>query len=159
MGNYARSVERKSKTQAVVDGYLGRITPTTSYSSLSQCDMVIEAVFENMGLKKKIFAEFDKVCKPGCVLASNTSGLDINEIASATKRPQDVVGTHFFSPANVMKLLENIRGPRTSHQTIATAMEFGKRIGKVTCLVGNCDGFIANRLVGVSGLVNMLQNG
>jgi 3-hydroxyacyl-CoA dehydrogenase len=157
--NYARSVKRGSKSQDKVDKILAAITPSTSYDSLGAADIVVEAVFENMELKKKIFAEFDRVCKPGCILASNTSRLDIDEIANATKRPGDVVGCHFFSPANVMKLLENVRGPRTSDRTIATAMDFGKKIGKVTCLVGNCDGFIANRVMGVAGSRNLIQNG
>mmetsp|Transcript_25748 Transcript_25748/g.59546 ORF Transcript_25748/g.59546 Transcript_25748/m.59546 type:complete len:712 (+) Transcript_25748:95-2230(+) len=156
--NYDRSVQRKSKSQAQVDKYLALITPSTSYDSLGGVDIVVEAVFENMDLKKKIFASLDSVCKPGCVLASNTSGLNIDEIASATKRPAEVIGCHFFSPANVMKLLENVRGPRTSDRTIATAMALGQKIGKVTCLVGNCDWFIANRIIGVSGF-SILVNG
>eukprot|EP00440_Ansanella_granifera_P004271 gb/GFBE01004632.1/.p1 GENE.gb/GFBE01004632.1/~~gb/GFBE01004632.1/.p1 ORF type:complete len:708 (+),score=213.02 gb/GFBE01004632.1/:1-2124(+) len=157
--NYARSVERKSKTQAQVDKILANITPSTSYDSLKDCDIVVEAVFENMDLKKKIFASFDKVCKPGCILASNTSRLDIDVIAGATSRPQDVIGCHFFSPANVMRLLENVRGPRTAPKTIATAMAFGTKLKKVTCLVGNCNGFIANRVMGVSGFGELLQGG
>merc|ERR1719506_2560821 len=138
---------------------MGLMTPSSTYDSLSQCDLVVEAVFENMALKKKIFTTLDGVCKPGCILASNTSRLNIDEIAGATKRPQDVVGCHFFSPANVMKLLENVRGPRTSPTTIATAMAFGTKIKKTTCLVGNCDGFIANRVMGVSGYEDLLQGG
>jgi len=157
--HYARSVSRKSKTQTQVDKYLQLIQPSTEYGSLSQCDMVVEAVFENMALKKKIFATLDQVCKPGCILASNTSRLNIDEIASATKRPQDFIGCHFFSPANVMRLLENVRGSQTSASTIATAMAFGQKIKKVTCLVGNCDGFIANRVMGVSGSGELLNGG
>lgn len=157
--HYARSVERKSKSKAQVDAFLANIVPSSSYDSLAQCDIVIEAVFENMDLKKTIFAQLDKVCKPGCILASNTSRLDVDAIASATQRPQDVIGCHFFSPANVMRLLENVRGPRTSQRAIATAMAFGKTIGKVTCLVGNCDGFIANRIMGVSGVPHLLHTG
>lgn len=157
--NYGRSVERKTKTQAQVDKIMSLITPATTYDKLKDCDIVLEAVFENMALKKKIFAGFDEVCKPGCILASNTSRLNIDEIASATKRPQDVVGCHFFSPANVMPLLENVRGPRTSPSTIATVMAFGQKLKKVTCLVGNCDGFIANRVMGVSGAFQLLQDG
>merc|ERR550534_574765 len=157
--NYARSVDRKSKTQEQVDKIMALITPATSYSALAQCDIVVEAVFENMKLKKTIFAQLDEVCKPGCVLASNTSRLDIDVIAGVTKRPQDVIGCHFFSPANVMKLLENVRGPRTSPAAIATAMSFGIKLKKVTCLVGNCNGFIANRVMGVSGWGELLQNG
>jgi len=157
--NYQRSVDRKSKSQAQVDKIMARITPSTTYDSLAQCDIVVEAVFENIALKKKIFASFDKVCKPGCILASNTSRLDIDNIADATQRPQDVIGCHFFSPANVMRLLENVRGPRTALRTIATAMAFGKKLKKVTCLVGNCNGFIANRVMGVSGGQLLLQDG
>lgn len=157
--NYARSLQRKSKTQAQVDGFLSLITPTTEYSSLSQCDIVVEAVFENMNIKKEVFKNFDAVCKPGCILASNTSFLDIDEIASATKRPEDVIGCHFFSPANVMKLLENIRGSKSSPRTIATAMAFGVKIKKVTCLVGNCNGFVANRTMSVSGSGLLLHRG
>ncbi|CAJ1347213.1 unnamed protein product, partial [Effrenium voratum] len=157
--NYARSVERKSKSQAQVDGLLASITPSTSYDSLGHCDIVVEAVFENMDLKRKIFAELDRVCKPGCVLASNTSGLNIDSIAEATKRPQDVVGCHFFSPANVMPLLENVRGPRTAPQVMAKAMAFGAKLKKVTCLVGNCPGFIANRVMNVSGWTHLIQGG
>jgi len=157
--NYLRSVERGSKSQAQVDEILDKISPATTYDALSDCDIVVEAVFENMALKKKIFSQLDEVCKPGCVLASNTSSLNIDEIASATERPQDVIGCHFFSPANVMKLLENVRGPRTGAETMATAMSFGKKLGKVTCLVGNCPGFIANRVMGVSGYTKALAEG
>lgn len=157
--NYQRSVDRKSKTQAKVDEILSRITPSSSYDSLAGVDIVIEAVFENMALKKKIFAQLDQVCKPGCILSSNTSRLDIDEIANATKRPQDVIGCHFFSPANVMPLLENVRGPRTGPVAIATAMELGKKIKKVTCLVGNCNGFIANRIMGVSQSDKLMNSG
>jgi len=157
--NYARSVKRGSKSQEQVDKILARIAPSTSYDDLKNADIVVEAVFENMKIKKEIFGSFDKVCKPGCILASNTSRLDIDDIASATSRPGDVVGCHFFSPANVMKLLENVRGPRTSLRTIATAMAFGKKIGKVTCLVGNCNGFVANRVMGVAGQGTLLQKG
>eukprot|EP00933_Yihiella_yeosuensis_P083293 TRINITY_DN9748_c1_g2_i1.p1 TRINITY_DN9748_c1_g2~~TRINITY_DN9748_c1_g2_i1.p1 ORF type:complete len:728 (-),score=193.93 TRINITY_DN9748_c1_g2_i1:222-2282(-) len=157
--NYARSVERKSKTQAKVDKILSLMTASSSYDSLAQCDIVVEAVFEKLDLKKKIFETLDKVCKPGCILASNTSRLDIDKVADATKRPADVIGCHFFSPANVMRLLENVRGPRTSSKTIATAMAFGTKLKKVTCLVGNCDGFIANRVMGVSGFGNLIQEG
>lgn len=157
--NYTRSVQRKSKTQAQVDGLLASITPTTDYSAFKTADIVVEAVFENMKIKQDIFKKFDEVCKPGCILASNTSGLNIDQIASATKRPEDVIGCHFFSPANVMRLLENIRGAKSSPRTIATAMAFGTKIKKVTCLVGNCPGFVANRLMGVSGSARLLQGG
>jgi len=157
--NYARSLQRKSKTKAQVDGYLGSIKGTLDYADFKDCDIVVEAVFENMKIKQEIFGKFDAVCKPGCILASNTSGLNIDTIASATKRPEDVVGCHFFSPANVMKLLENIRGAKSSPRTIATAMAFGVKIKKVTCLVGNCPGFVANRVMGVSGAQKLLHSG
>merc|ERR1719188_572209 len=157
--NYARSVERKSKTQAQVDELLSRITPSTEYGDFKACDIVIEAVFENMKVKKEIFAKFDEVCKPGCILATNTSGLNVDTIASSTKRPEDVIGCHFFSPANVMKLLENVRGAKSSPRTIATAMDFGKKLKKVTCLVGNCPGFVANRVMGKSGATYLLHSG
>merc|ERR1719210_1601138 len=157
--NYARSVERKSKTQAQVDGILANITATLDYDTFKACDIVIEAVFENMKIKQEVFAKLDGICKPGCILASNTSGLNIDKIASATKRPEDVIGCHFFSPANVMRLLENIRGAKTNPRTIATAMAFGVKIKKVTCLVGNCPGFVANRVMGVSGSGRLVQKG
>lgn len=157
--NYARSISRKSKTQEKVDNIMTRILPSSQYVDFKDCDIIVEAVFENMDLKKKIFVELDRVCKPGCILSSNTSRLNIDEIASATERPEDVIGCHFFSPANVMKLLENVRGSKSSPRTIATAMALGKKIGKVTCLVGNCDGFVANRVMGVSGAMEILHNG
>jgi len=157
--NYARSVERKSKTQAQVDGLLASIAGSTSYESFRNCDIVVEAVFENMKVKQNIFKTLDEVCRPGCVLASNTSGLNVDKIAEVTKRPQDVIGCHFFSPANVMRLLENVRGSKSSPRTIATAMAFGVKIKKVTCLVGNCPGFVANRVMGVSGADVLLHRG
>merc|ERR1719384_2619687 len=129
------------------------------FADFGNCDIVIEAVFENMKIKQEVFTKFDAVCKPGCILASNTSGLNIDLIASATKRPEDVIGCHFFSPANVMRLLENIRGSKSSPRTIATAMAFGVKIKKVTCLVGNCPGFVANRVFGVSGSGRLVQKG
>ena len=141
--NYSRSVERRSITQAQMDKRMSLIKPTLNYGDLKDCDIVIEAVFEDMKIKKEIFGRLDQVCKPGCILATNTSGLDIDQIASATKRPEDVVGAHFFSPANVMKLLENVKGKQSSPRTISTVMEFGKRIGKVAILVGNCPGLYA----------------
>jgi 3-hydroxyacyl-CoA dehydrogenase len=113
--------------------------------------LVIEAVYENMEVKKEIFARLDKAARPGVVLASNTSTLSIDEIASATKRPELVVGMHFFSPANVMRLLENVKGAKSNTTAIATATEIGKRIGKLPVLVGNCDGFVGNRMTGKRG--------
>jgi 3-hydroxyacyl-CoA dehydrogenase len=116
-----------------------------------EADLVIEAVFEDMAVKRDIFGRLDKLARPGVVLASNTSTLDIDAIADATQRPELVVGMHFFSPANVMRLLEIVRGKASSHEAIATAMEVGKRIGKVNVVVGNCDGFVGNRMTGKRG--------
>lgn len=144
--NYETSVGRGSTSREVADAALSRIAATTEYADIAEADIVIEAVPEDMALKKKVFAALDEHSAPHAILTSNTSSLDIDEIASATTRPGKVAGTHFFSPANVMKLLENIRGSRSSPETIATIMELGKRIGKVTVLAGNCDGFIGNRM-------------
>jgi 3-hydroxyacyl-CoA dehydrogenase len=144
--NYATSVKRGRFTQSFVDERLKLIQPTLSYDSFRNADMVIEAVFEGMTLKKEVFAELDRVSKPGAILASNTSTLNIDEIASSTARPQSVVGTHFFSPANVMRLLEIVRGKASSNEVIATCMQLSKRIGKIGVLVGNCRGFVGNRM-------------
>jgi 3-hydroxyacyl-CoA dehydrogenase len=146
--NYAVSVKRGRFTQQFVDERLKLITPTLTYDKFGEVDMVIEAVFEGMALKKEIFAQLDKVCKPGAILASNTSTLNVDEIASATSRPEMVIGTHFFSPANVMRLLELVRGKKTSKEVIATCMQLAKKIGKVGVLVGNCRGFVGNRMFG-----------
>jgi len=145
--NYAATVAKGRLKQAAMDERMGLITGTTSYDDLKDADIVIEAVFEDMGVKKEVFARLDAVTKPQAILASNTSTLDIDEIASATKRPEKVVGTHFFSPANVMRLLENVRGEKTSKETIATVMDLSKKIGKVGVLVGNCFGFVGNRML------------
>lgn len=123
------------------------ISGTTDYADLGEVDLVIEAVFESMEVKRQVFARLDEVCKPGAILATNTSYLDVNEIARATSRPQDVVGLHFFSPANVMRLLEVVRAEQTAEDVIATAMAIGKRIGKVPVLAGVCYGFIGNRML------------
>jgi 3-hydroxyacyl-CoA dehydrogenase len=144
--NYATSVKRGRFTPSFVDERLKLIQPTLSYDSFRNADMVIEAVFEGMALKKEVFAELDRVCKPGAILASNTSTLNIDEIASSTARPQSVVGTHFFSPANVMRLLEIVRGKASSKEVIATCMQLSKKIGKIGVLVGNCRGFVGNRM-------------
>src|SRR3954453_7013513 len=120
---------------------------TLDYKDLAQCDLVIEAVFEEMGVKQKVFETLDSVMKPGAILASNTSTLDVDKIAAFTKRPQDVIGTHFFSPANVMKLLEVIRGEKTAKDVLATVMALGKKIKKTTVVSGVCDGFIGNRMI------------
>ncbi len=144
--NYANSVKRGRFTQEYADGRLALITPTLSYDGFGDADIVIEAAFESMALKKEIFGELGRVCKPDAILASNTSTLSIDEIASATTRPDAVIGTHFFSPANVMRLLEMVRGAATSKETIATCMQLSKRLGKVGVLVGNCRGFVGNRM-------------
>ncbi|HYX71021.1 MAG TPA: 3-hydroxyacyl-CoA dehydrogenase NAD-binding domain-containing protein, partial [Terriglobales bacterium] len=146
--NYAGSVKRGRFTQQFVDERLKLIQPTLGFDGFREVDMVVEAVFEGMALKKEVFTELDRVCKPGIVLASNTSTLSIDEIASATKRPQAVIGTHFFSPANVMRLLEIVRGKATGKDVIATAMQLAKKLGKVGVLVGNCRGFVGNRMFG-----------
>ena len=144
--NYANSVKRGRFTQQFVDERLKLIQPTLSLDGFANVDLVIEAVFEGMALKKEVFAELDKICKPGAILASNTSTLNIDEIASATHRPQFVIGTHFFSPANVMRLLEIVRGKATSKEVVATCMQLSKKLGKVGVLVGNCRGFVGNRM-------------
>jgi 3-hydroxyacyl-CoA dehydrogenase len=144
--NYATSVKRGRFTQAFVDERLKLIQPTLSYDAFANADLVIEAVFEGMALKREVFTELDRVCKPGAILASNTSTLNIDEIASSTSRPQSVIGTHFFSPANVMRLLEIVRGKASSKEVIATCMQLSKKIGKIGVLVGNCRGFVGNRM-------------
>ena len=146
--NYANSVKRGRFTQEAADERFNRITPTLSYDGFSNVDLVIEAVFEGMALKKEVFKELDRVCKPGAILASNTSTLSIDEIAASTSRPAFVIGTHFFSPANVMRLLEIVRGKATSKEVIATCMQLSKTLGKVGVLVGNCRGFVGNRMFG-----------
>jgi 3-hydroxyacyl-CoA dehydrogenase len=144
--NYASSVKRGRFTQQFVDERLKLIRPTLTYDGFERVDMVIEAVFEGMALKKQVFGELDRICKPGAILASNTSTLDIDEIASATSRPESVVGTHFFSPANVMRLLEIVRGKKTGKDVLATCMQLSKKLGKIGVLVGNCRGFVGNRM-------------
>ena len=144
--NYANSVKRGRFTQQFVDERLKLIQPTLSLDGFASVDLVIEAVFEGMALKKEVFGLLDKTCKSGAILASNTSTLSIDEIASATTRPQSVIGTHFFSPANVMRLLEIVRGKATSKEVIATCMQLSKKLGKVGVLVGNCRGFVGNRM-------------
>ena len=145
--NYENTAKKGRITQEQVEQRMALIQPTLSYDDLSDVDLVIEAVFENMDVKKAVFSELDRVCKPGAILATNTSTLDVNRIASFTKRPEDVVGMHFFSPANVMKLLENVRGEKTSDEVVATVMDLSRRIGKVGVLVGVCHGFVGNRML------------
>ena len=150
--NYEATAARGRLTAADVDKRMGLITGTTDFKAAADADMVVEAVFEEMPVKKEVFAKLDAICKPDAVLATNTSTLDVDEIASATKRPESVIGTHFFSPANVMRLLENVRGRKSSKTTIATAMTVGRRIGKVPVLVGVCYGFVGNRMLHQRGL-------
>ena len=145
--NYAATVSKGRLSQAEMDARLARITPTLEDADLGAADVVIEAVFEELPLKKEVFGRLDRVCKPDAILATNTSTLDVDAIADATSRPEQVIGTHFFSPANVMKLMENVRGARTSPQTIATIMKLSKTLGKVGVLVGVCDGFVGNRML------------
>ncbi|MGD0076888.1 MAG: 3-hydroxyacyl-CoA dehydrogenase NAD-binding domain-containing protein, partial [Candidatus Binataceae bacterium] len=146
--NYENSVKRGRFSQQDAEERLKRIKPTLTYDDFSSVDVVIEAVFEGMALKKEVFKELDRVCKPGAILASNTSTLSIDEIASSTSRPEFVIGTHFFSPANVMRLLEIVRGKATSNEVVATCMQLSKTLGKVGVLVGNCRGFVGNRMFG-----------
>jgi 3-hydroxyacyl-CoA dehydrogenase len=146
--NYASSVQRGRFTQQFVDERLALIAPTLDYDNFANADMVVEAVFEGMALKKQVFQDLDRACKPGAILASNTSTLSIDAIASVTSRSESVIGTHFFSPANIMRLLEIVRGTETSKEVIATCMQLSKRLGKIGVLVGNCRGFVGNRMFG-----------
>ena len=146
--NYERS---RSTTAEQVEERMALITGSTSKQDFADCDMVIEAVFEDMELKQSIFKELDEICKPGALLASNTSALDVNKIAEVTSRPESVIGMHFFSPANVMKLLENVRGDKSSDSVVATTMAIGKKIKKVSVMVGVCPGFVGNRMLFMRG--------
>jgi 3-hydroxyacyl-CoA dehydrogenase len=150
--NYAGSVARGSLTQARSDAALALISGITDYAELSSADIIIEAVFESLAVKQQVFRHLDDVAHERAILATNTSTLDIDAIAASTSRPGAVVGTHFFSPANVMKLLENVRGRRSTPEVLATVMELGRTLGKVPVLAGNCDGFIGNRMLGFYGL-------
>ena len=145
--NYDSQVKKGKLKQDKLDARMALLTTTLNYADIAQADMVIEAVFEEMGVKEKVFKTLDEVMKPGAILASNTSTLDLNRIASFTKRPQDVIGTHFFSPANVMKLLEVVRGEKTAKDVLATVMALGKKIRKTSVVSGVCDGFIGNRMI------------
>jgi 3-hydroxyacyl-CoA dehydrogenase len=145
--NYEATAARGRLTPQDVEKRMGLISGTTDWSKIADADIVVEAVFEEMPIKKEVFAKIDGICKPGAVLASNTSTLDVDEIASATKRPDDVIGMHFFSPANVMRLLEVVRGKKSAKDVIATAMGVGRRIAKVPVLVGVCYGFVGNRML------------
>jgi 3-hydroxyacyl-CoA dehydrogenase len=145
--NYEAQVKKGKLKQDKLDQRMTLLSTTLDYQDLAQADLVIEAVFEEMGVKQKVFETLDSVMKPGAILASNTSTLDVNKIASFTKRPQDVVGMHFFSPANVMKLLEVVRGEKTAKDVLATVMAIGKKIKKTAVVSGVCDGFIGNRMI------------
>lgn len=145
--NYDSSLKRGRLTPEMVAERLNRIHPQMNLQQVVAADLVIEAVFEDMGLKRSIFRELDKLLKPGCILASNTSTLSIDELAGQTQRGDCVLGLHFFSPANVMRLLEIVRGQATSPQTVGTALAFAKRLSKVGVIVGNCPGFVGNRLM------------
>ena len=145
--NYEAQVKKGKLKQDKYEQRMGLLSTTLSYDELKDADLVIEAVFEEMGVKEKVFKELDRVMKPGAILASNTSTLDVNKIAAFTKRPQDVVGMHFFSPANVMKLLEVIRGEKTAKDVLATVMATAKKIRKTAVVSGVCDGFIGNRMI------------
>ncbi|GMA16302.1 3-hydroxyacyl-CoA dehydrogenase [Deinococcus metallilatus] len=145
--NYENTAKKGRLTMEQVEQRMGLLTPTLDMNALSDADIIIEAVFENMDVKKDIFRRLDGVAKPGAILATNTSTLDVNEIASVTSRPEQVIGLHFFSPANVMKLLEIVRADKTSDSVLATCLNLAKRIGKVGVVVGVCDGFVGNRMV------------
>ncbi|RIK84307.1 MAG: 3-hydroxyacyl-CoA dehydrogenase [Hyphomicrobiales bacterium] len=149
--NYAISVERGSLSPEDKAARLSRFSRTTDYADLADADLIIEAVFEEMSVKKDVFGKLDKVAKAGAILATNTSYLDVNEIASFTSRPQDVVGLHFFSPANVMKLLEIVRGDKTAPDVLATVLGVARKIAKVPVVVGVCHGFVGNRMLGARG--------
>jgi 3-hydroxyacyl-CoA dehydrogenase len=143
--NYETSVKRGSLTEAEMNRRIGLIEPVQSYDAIGQCDVVIEAVFERIPVKEEVFKKLDEVMKPGALLFSNTSGIDIDIMANTTKRPQDVAGTHFFAPANVMKLFEVVKGAKSAPDALATAMALGRKIGKISAMAGNGDGFVANR--------------
>ncbi len=146
--NYAATVQKGRLTAQQMEERLARIEPTLTYDRFAEADIVVEAVFEGMELKKQVFAELDRVARPDAILASNTSTLDVDAIASATSRPQQVIGHHYFSPANVMRLLEIVRGRQSSPVVLATSMALSKKLGKVGVVVGNCQGFVANRTFG-----------
>ncbi|HEY9554010.1 3-hydroxyacyl-CoA dehydrogenase NAD-binding domain-containing protein [Allosphingosinicella sp.] len=145
--NYEATASKGKVTAEQVEGAMGLLNPTLDFGTLAECDLIIEAVFENMDVKKDVFTRLDKIAKPGAILASNTSYLNIDEIAAATSRPQDVLGLHFFSPANIMKLLEIVRGAKTAPDVLVTAMQLAKKIRKVAVVAGVCYGFIGNRML------------
>jgi 3-hydroxyacyl-CoA dehydrogenase len=145
--NYDNTAKKGRLTEAQVQQRMALITPTLGYDAMKDVDLVIEAVFENIDVKQQVFKTLDEVCKPGAILASNTSALNLNTIAGFTKRPQDVIGLHFFSPANVMRLLEIVRGDKTAPDVLATCMALAKTIKKIGVVSGVCDGFIGNRML------------
>ncbi|WP_186070846.1 3-hydroxyacyl-CoA dehydrogenase NAD-binding domain-containing protein [Burkholderia gladioli] len=145
--NYEAQVKKGKLSEEKLEARMALISPTLSYEDLKDADLIIEAVFEELGVKEQVFRKLDEVAKPGAILASNTSTLDVNKIAAFTRRPQDVVGMHFFSPANVMKLLEVVRGEHTAKDVLATVMQLAKKIRKTAVVSGVCDGFIGNRMV------------
>ncbi len=145
--NYEAQVSKGKLTQDKYELRMNLLTPTLNYADIAQADLVIEAVFEEIGVKEAVFKQLDATMKPGAILASNTSTLDLNKIASFTQRPQDVIGLHFFSPANVMRLLEVVRGEKTANDVLATVMQLAKKIKKLAVVSGVCDGFIGNRMI------------
>jgi 3-hydroxyacyl-CoA dehydrogenase len=145
--NYETTAKRGKLKLEDVEKRMGLLTGSLDLQQLADCDLIIEAVFENMDIKKDVFGKLDKIAKPGAILATNTSYLNVNEIAGATRRPESVIGMHFFSPANVMRLLEVVRGAKTSKQVVATAMQLARKIGKIGVLVGVCHGFVGNRML------------
>jgi len=146
-GNYASTVAKGKLTQEAMDTRMALLMPTTDIEAVADADIIIEAVFERMDIKLDIFRKLDRLAKPGAILATNTSMLDIDRIAAETGRPQDVVGTHFFSPANVMRLLEVVRGDKTADDVLATVLSVARRIAKIPVVVGVCDGFVGNRMI------------
>jgi 3-hydroxyacyl-CoA dehydrogenase len=145
--NYEASAAKGKLTAQQVEQAMGYLQPTLDFAELADCDLIVEAVYENMDVKKEVFGRIDKIARPGAILASNTSYLDIDEIAASISRPADVLGMHFFSPANIMKLLEVVRGAKTAPDALLTAMQLGKKIGKVPVVAGVCHGFIGNRML------------
>jgi len=145
--NYEGSVKKKKLSAADAESRMGLLKPTVSYADLGAADLVIEAVFEDLGVKEKVFRQLDDIARPGAILATNTSTLDVDRIAAFTRRPADVIGLHFFSPANIMRLLEVVRGKATAKDVLATAMQLSKKIRKLAVVSGVCDGFIGNRML------------
>jgi 3-hydroxyacyl-CoA dehydrogenase len=159
--NYATSVKRGSLSREAAERALSCISRSLAYEDIAAADIVIEAVFEEMAIKQDVMRRIDALARADAIIASNTSTLDIDAIAEATTRPQSVIGTHFFSPANVMRLLEAVRGAKTSWETIATTLALARKIGKVAVLSGNCDGFIGNRMLArrITEAQRLLQEG